>query len=127
LSACRGCRAASIEVVALEPSADDVAVGHHPDHSVVLPNRNAADVMPLHQFRELGDRRVGLTQSTLLCITSLTFPEGVKTEASDQVVTANYVERHIKIGIEALRLVRRRSRSVKHLRFEDDFVARHET
>jgi len=36
-------------------------------------------------------------------------------------VTVNYVEGHIKIGIEALKLVRRRGRSVKHLRFEDDF------
>ena len=39
------------------------------------------------------------------------------------VVTASYVEKHIKIGIEALKLVRRRGRSVKHLRFEDDFDA----
>jgi AMP nucleosidase len=46
-------------------------------------------------------------------------PEGVKTEASDLGVTAKYVEGHIKIGIEALKLVRRRGRSVKHLRFED--------
>ena len=53
-------------------------------------------------------------------------PEGVKTEASDRVVTANYVERHIQIGIEALKLVRRRGRSVKHLRFEADFEAGHE-
>ena len=29
-------------------------------------------------------------------------PEGVKTEISDQAVTANYVEAHIKIGLEAL-------------------------
>ena len=48
-------------------------------------------------------------------------PEGVKTEASDKVITAHYVEAHIKIGIEALRLVRRHGRSVKHLRFEDDY------
>jgi hypothetical protein len=41
-------RVASIEVVARKPFADDVAVGHHPDQS-------------------------GLTQSTPLCITSLTF------------------------------------------------------
>lgn len=47
-------------------------------------------------------------------------PEGVKTEVSDQTVTANFVETHIKIGLEALKLVRRRGRSVKHLRFEDD-------
>jgi AMP nucleosidase len=35
-------------------------------------------------------------------------------------VTANFVEKHIKIGIEALKLVRRHGRSVKHLRFEED-------
>src|SRR5258708_6439685 len=52
-------RAASIEVVARKPFADDVAVGHHPDQSVVLPNRNAADVMLPHHFREYGDRGVG--------------------------------------------------------------------
>src|SRR6266576_6922597 len=52
-------RAASIEVVARKPFADDVAVGHHPDQSVVLPNRNAADVMLPHQFREFGDGSVG--------------------------------------------------------------------
>jgi len=54
-------------------------------------------------------------------------PEGVKTEASDRTVTENYVEMHVKIGIEALKLVRRRGRSVKHLRFEDDFDRGHET
>ena len=47
-------------------------------------------------------------------------PEGVKTELSDRTVTTQFVERHIRIGIEALKLVRRRGRSVKHLRFEDD-------
>ena len=47
-------------------------------------------------------------------------PEGVKTEASDRSVTSQYVEAHIRIGIEALKLVRRNGRSVKHLRFEED-------
>jgi AMP nucleosidase len=47
-------------------------------------------------------------------------PEGVKTELSDRSVTAQYVEAHIRIGIEALKLVRRNGRSVKHLRFEDE-------
>ena len=41
-------------------------------------------------------------------------PEGVKTEASDRAVAAGYMARHIGIGIEALKLVRRRGRSVKH-------------
>jgi len=45
-------------------------------------------------------------------------PEGVKTEASDQIVTSNFVENHIQIGIEALRLIRRHGKSVKHLRFD---------
>ncbi len=47
-------------------------------------------------------------------------PEGVKTELSDRAITANFVEAHIEIGIEALKLVRRHGRSVKHLRFEED-------
>src|SRR5258707_8842007 len=67
------------------------------------------------------------TGALLLVSDQPMIPEGVKTEASDQVVTKNYVERHIRIGIEALKLVRRRGRSVRHLRFEDDFDAGHET
>lgn len=46
-------------------------------------------------------------------------PEGVKTEASDRAVTENFVESHIRIGIEALKLIRRHGKSVKHLRFDD--------
>src|SRR6201988_18624 len=67
------------------------------------------------------------TGALLLVSDQPMIPEGVKTEDSDQMVTANYVEKHIMIGIEALKLVRRRGRSVKHLRFEDDFDAGHET
>src|SRR5688500_7283841 len=46
-------------------------------------------------------------------------PEGVKTEASDRKVTEHFVERHIQIGIEALRLIRRHGKSVRHLRFDE--------
>jgi len=46
-------------------------------------------------------------------------PEGVKTDASDARVSAEYVERHIQIGIEALRLIRRHGKSVRHLRFDE--------
>lgn len=46
-------------------------------------------------------------------------PEGVKTEASDKRVTEGFVERHIKIGVEALKLIRRHGKSVKHLRFDE--------
>jgi AMP nucleosidase len=46
-------------------------------------------------------------------------PEGVKTEASDREVTQHFVDRHVAIGLEALRLIRRHGKSVKHLRFDE--------
>ena len=46
-------------------------------------------------------------------------PEGVKTEASDAKVSAEYVDNHIQVGIEALRLIRRHGKSVRHLRFDE--------
>jgi AMP nucleosidase len=67
------------------------------------------------------------TRALLLLSDQPMIPQGVKTEASDQLMTANNVGRHIKIGIAALKLVRRRGRSVKHLHFEDNFDAGHET
>src|ERR1700716_3240675 len=66
------------------------------------------------------------TGALLLVSDQPMIPEGVKTEASDRTVTANYVETHIKVRIEALKLVRRHGRSVKHLRFECDFDGPHD-
>lgn len=45
-------------------------------------------------------------------------PDGVKTEESDKKVTSNYVEKHLSIGIDALRELRDSGESVKHLRFD---------
>lgn len=45
---------------------------------------------------------------------------GVKTDASDKVVTENYVHDHLAIGIEAMRIIRDKGRSVKHLKFFDE-------
>ncbi len=45
-------------------------------------------------------------------------PEGVKTEESDKHVSANFVENHLKIGIDSLRELAASGDSVKHLRFE---------
>jgi len=42
---------------------------------------------------------------------------GVKTAQSDQKVTANFVEDHIKIGIDAVKEIMNYGLSVKHLRF----------
>ena len=44
-------------------------------------------------------------------------PEGVKTQASDKKVTGNYVDLHLKIGIDSLRQLINQSLTVRHLRF----------
>ena len=44
-------------------------------------------------------------------------PEGVKTEVSDTSVTKNYVELHLKIGIDSLKQLKNNGLTVKHLRF----------
>ncbi|MCX7955102.1 MAG: AMP nucleosidase [Bacteroidales bacterium] len=43
---------------------------------------------------------------------------GIKTELSDKYVTENFVENHLKIGIDALKEIKNEGRSVKHLRFD---------
>lgn len=66
----------------------------------------------------------GIPSGALLLVSDQPMiPEGVKTEASDRQITSGYVESHIRIGIEALKLVRRHGSSVKHLRFEEDLEA----
>ncbi|NKI33989.1 AMP nucleosidase [Wenzhouxiangella sp. XN79A] len=45
-------------------------------------------------------------------------PEGVKTDASDRVITEKFVDAQIDIGIDALREIRDEGRSVRHLRFD---------
>jgi len=45
-------------------------------------------------------------------------PWGVKTEASDRKVTTEFVNNHVRIGIDSLRDIINEGRSVKHLRFE---------
>jgi len=45
-------------------------------------------------------------------------PDGVKTEESDKKVTSNFVEKHLSIGIDALKELRDSGESVKHLRFD---------
>ncbi len=44
-------------------------------------------------------------------------PDGVKTTKSDELITKNFVDDHIKIGIDALKEILNDGRSVKHLRF----------
>lgn len=45
--------------------------------------------------------------------------DGIKTEASDRIVTEKYVETHLKIGIESLNQLIHNGNTVKHLRFDE--------
>ena len=44
-------------------------------------------------------------------------PEGVKTEESDKLVTDQFVERHLRIGIDSLKQLINNGATVRHLRF----------
>lgn len=44
-------------------------------------------------------------------------PEGVKTDKSDNAVTSQYVDNHLKIGIDSLKQLINNGNTVKHLRF----------
>ena len=54
-----GSRAAGIELVLRQSFAYDVAVGHHADETIVLANRDSANVVLAHELRELGHRSLG--------------------------------------------------------------------
>ena len=45
-------------------------------------------------------------------------PEGVKTAASDQKVTSNFVSNHVLIGIQSLEKIKKEDKTVKHLKFD---------
>lgn len=53
----------------------------------------------------------------LLISDSPMVPDGVKTEVSDTVVTKNFVETHLKIGIASLKQLINNGITVKHLRY----------
>lgn len=57
------------------------------------------------------------TGALLLVSDSPMVPEGVKTEASDVSVTAQFVERHLKIGIDSLKQLMNNGATVRHLKF----------
>ena len=44
-------------------------------------------------------------------------PEGVKTEESDKKVTQNWVDLHLKIGIEAMTEIGQKGEKIKHFRY----------
>jgi AMP nucleosidase len=57
------------------------------------------------------------TGALLLVSDQPMIPEGVKTEESDKKVTAGFVERHVKIGIDSLKQLINDGLTVRHLKF----------
>jgi len=57
------------------------------------------------------------TGALLLVSDQPMIPEGVKTQASDKMVTKNYARMHLEIGIDSLHEIIEHRESVKHLRF----------
>jgi AMP nucleosidase len=57
------------------------------------------------------------TGALLLVSDQPMIPEGVKTAESDSNVTTNYVETHLKIGIDSLKQLSNNGLTVKHLKF----------
>src|SRR5580765_7451785 len=57
------------------------------------------------------------TGALLLVSDQPMIPEGVKTEESDKAVTASFVERHLKIGIDSLKQLINDGLTVRHLKF----------
>ncbi|PBQ31210.1 AMP nucleosidase [Sphingobacteriaceae bacterium] len=61
----------------------------------------------------------GIPTGALMLVTDQPMiAEGVKTEQSDLKVTEDFVNTHLRIGIEALKELQNKGVSVKHLRFE---------
>jgi AMP nucleosidase len=61
----------------------------------------------------------GIPTGALLLVTDQPMiADGVKTDVSDQKVTQNFSEQHLKIGIDSLKELQNKGVSVKHLRFE---------
>ena len=57
------------------------------------------------------------TGALLLVSDQPMIPEGVKTAESDSKVTTNYVETHLRIGVDSLKQLSNNGLTVKHLKF----------
>lgn len=58
------------------------------------------------------------TGALLLVSDNPMMPDGIKTIASDNLVTRNYVHKHVEIGLSALQLIIDGKQTVKHLKFD---------
>lgn len=58
------------------------------------------------------------TGALLLVSDQPMIPEGIKTEQSDNIVTQTFVDEHVKIGIESLKMIIEEKKTVKHLKYD---------
>jgi len=58
------------------------------------------------------------TGALLLVSDQPMIPEGVKTDKSDSMVTKNYAQEHVKIGVDSLRMIIDEKKTVRHLKYD---------
>jgi AMP nucleosidase len=59
-----------------------------------------------------------ISRGALLLVSDVpTTPEGVKTEASDNAVTKNWVDLHLEIGIEAMSSIGSKGEQIRHFQY----------
>lgn len=58
------------------------------------------------------------TGALLLVSDNPMVPEGIKTEASDNAVTKNFAATHVRLGIEAMKLIKGDRKTVRHLKYD---------
>ena len=59
-----------------------------------------------------------ISRGALLLVSDMPLvPEGVKTEASDQMVTARFSDLHLQIGVEAMTEIEEKGEEIKHFRY----------
>ena len=59
-----------------------------------------------------------IARGALLLVSDVpTTPDGVKTEESDQMVTSNWANLHLEIGIEAMTEIGEQGEQIRHFRY----------
>ena len=79
-------RARGVEVFARKAFADDVAIGHHSNQPIISPDRNAADVVSMYQFRDFGDSGYRGRPNRLPCALRPSFMGDLRCNATPPVV-----------------------------------------
>jgi AMP nucleosidase len=66
----------------------------------------------------IGGHYNEIARGALLLVSDLPIiPDGVKTEESDQLVTANWTEEHLSLGIESMTEIGEKGEKIKHFRY----------